>query len=508
MSNQLLISVGAQDTRVALLEEGRLAEFHVEVHRQQDPTGNIYKGRVVKVLPGMAAAFLDVGLERPAYLYVQEVGEQWDDYYNFWLKGETPEAPAGLSRRVSAPIEDLLHEGQDLLVQVFRPPMGNKGARLTTHITLPGHYLVYLPTMPHLGVSRRITDEEERTRLKALLEEIKPAEGGLIARTASQGQVAERLLRERDALVQLWKNLAQKKEGAPAPALLHQEMQAACRVVRDLFNAEVEKVIVDDAEAHAQILHYLTSLSPWLKYQVELYEQPEPLFAHFGLELDWSRLLAPRVWLKSGGYLVIDATEALTAIDVNTGRFTGRDQPEDTILKTNLEAAKEIARQLRLRNLGGLIVIDFIDMDKPAPRELVYRTFTEALRRDRAKSTVLPLSPLGVVEMTRQRLRDSLAQVVMTPCPCCQGRGEIISPPTLVHDILRQLAAEAREFPGARLTVTAHPEVIAAFTGAGPAVLARLAAAHQVEVRLQPDPQWARDQYDIARQWPKRNEEN
>ncbi|MBM4286187.1 MAG: Rne/Rng family ribonuclease [Deltaproteobacteria bacterium] len=508
MSHQLLISVAARDTRIALLEEGRLAEYCVETHLQQDPTGNIYTGRVAKVLPGMAAAFVDIGLERPAYLYVEEVADQWDDFYNFWLQGEEQEAPSRPGRRSQAPIEDLLHEGQELLVQVFRPPLGNKGARLTTHITLPGHYLVYLPTMAHLGVSRRIPDEAERTRLRALLEEIKPPEGGLIARTVSQGQVRERLARERDALMRLWKGILQKRDAASPPALLHQELKAACRVVRDLFNVDAHRIIVDDPEAHAQILEYLTSLSPWLQYQVELYNGAEPLFHHFGLDLDWSKLLAPQVWLKSGGYLVIDNTEALTAIDVNTGRFTGRDQHDETILKTNLEAAREIARQLRLRNLGGLIVIDFIDMEKPAHRDLVHRTFVEALRRDRAKTTVLPLSPLGVVEMTRQRLRDSLSQTVMQPCPCCRGRGEILAAVTVAHDLLRQLTEEAREFPGARLTVTAHSEVLAALEAEGREVFTHLSQKHQVELRLQPDPQVPRDQGRIAREWPRPKGEN
>jgi ribonuclease G len=501
MANLLLISVTEGDTRVAFLEDGRLAEFYVESQAQNGPVGNIYKGRVTRLLPGMAAAFVDVGLERPAYLFAEDVTAQEDEFFQIWLKGEMDEGPA--ERRLPpATIGDLLHVGQEVLVQVLRGPAANKGARLTTHVSLAGHCLVYMPTLPQLGVSRRITDEPERQRIKALLEELRPAEGGLIARTASRGHSLGKLARERDRLLKAWQRVRRQKATAPCPGLLHQELEAARRVVRELFSPEVDRVLVDDPAAYQRIADYLESLDPYDKYRVELYAGPEPIFSHFGLEVDWQKLLAPRVWLKSGGYLLIESTEALTAVDVNTGRFVGRDQLEDTILRTNLEAAKEIARQLRLRNIGGLIVIDFIDQEKAAHRDLVYETLVEALSKDRAKTTALPISSLGLVEMTRQRLRDSLVQTITEPCGACGGRGLALSPRTLACDILRQLAAEAREFPGCRLSLVAHPQVIELVEGDGARLLTRLTKEHQVQVTLTPQPQFARDHYVISREWP------
>jgi ribonuclease G len=300
----------------------------------------------------------------------------------------------------------------------------------------------------------------------------------------------------------IWQRLLRKKESAPCPSLVHQELEAARRVVRELYSPEVDRVLVDDPGAFERIADYLASLSPWEKFRVELYAGPESIFSHFGLEIDWQKLLAPRVWLKSGGYLLIDPTEALTAIDVNTGRFVGRSHLEETILKTNLEAAKEIARQLRLRNIGGLIVIDFIDQEKAAHRDLVYQTLLEALSRDRAKTTALPISSLGLVEMTRQRVRDSLAQTITEPCGACGGKGLALTPQILACDLLRQLTAEAREFPGYQLVLEAHPQVMAILEKDGARLLTRLAKEHRVKVTLSPQPQFARDHYVITHEWP------
>ena len=501
MSNLLLISVAAADTRVALVEDGRLAEFYLERRARHSPMGNIYLGRVLKLLPGMAAAFVEVGLGRPAYLYAEDVVPQGDEFFDLWLKDEPSEATPPRRRRLPpAAIEDLLHEGQEVLAQVWRGPVGSKGARLTTNLTLAGHYLVYMPTFPHLGVSRRITDEAERTRLKALLAELKPPEGGLIARTASQGQGVDRLAQELETLLQRWQKVLRQKEAASPPALLHQEMEATRRVVREMFSDEVERLVVDDAETFEQLQNYLEGFNPYDKYRVELYTGTEALFSHFGLEIDWQRLLAPRVLLKSGGYLLFDTTEALTAIDVNTGRFVGRRHLEDTLLKTNLEAAKEIARQLRLRNLGGIIVIDFIDMEQAANREAVYEELLQALKKDRAKTTVLPISPLGLVEMTRQRMGESLAQLVTEPCGHCQGQGVLLSPLTLAHDLMRQLSVEAREFPRSRLTVAAHPEVTAILKEEGQGLLGRLTEEYQVKITITDQPHFPREHFEITRE--------
>lgn len=498
MANLLLISVSECDTRAALVEDGRLVEFNLERHTQNGPTGNVYKGRVVKLLPGMAAAFVEVGLERPGYLFAEDVADQGDEFFNLWLKGETETAEPPRRRPPPASVEELLHEGQEILVQVCRAPFGNKGARLTTHITLAGRYLVYMPTCPHRGISRRITDEAERTRLKALLDQLHPPEGGLIARTASFGQGLEILARELEALVQLWQRILRKKETAPSPTLLYQELEAARRVVRELASRKVDRVLVDDPLAFEQILNYLEPLDPRDKYRVELYSDPEPIFLHFGLEIDWKKLLAPRVWLKSGGYLLFDTTEALTAIDVNTGRFVGRHHLEETLLQTNLEAAKEIPRQLRLRNIGGLIIIDFIDMENLDHREMVYQALSAGLQEDRAKTTVLPISPLGLVEMTRQRLRGSLAPIVTEPCNCCGGRGVVLTPSIVAHDIMRQLIAEAREFPRCHLKVEANPQVTAILKAEGEKLWKRLAKEQQVKITFTDQPNFPRDYFEIT----------
>jgi ribonuclease G len=508
MPSQLIISVSPWDVRAALVEDGRLAELHVERIRRQEPTGNIYQGRVRRVLPGMAAAFVDLGLDKPGYLFAQEAASSLHEIPESWLRDEPDEdLPLKTSLRLpTPPIEDLLVEGQALLVQVSRPPLGSKGARLTTHISLPGRYLVYLPTVSHLAVSRRLAPESERQRLKRLLEDLKPEEGGLIARTASAGQSPETLAVERDALVDRWKRIRQKRHTVSTPALVYQEIPTIRRLVRDLISPAVTRVVVDDAAAYEKIMDYLNLERAAQPPLVELYRGPESIFAAFHLEEDWRRLLAPRVWLKSGGYLIIDTTEALTAIDVNTGRFTqGRDL-EDTILTTNLEAAREAARQIRLRNLSGLMVVDFIDLENPAHRVLVHQTFQESLQNDRARTTVYPMSPLGLVEMTRQRLRDSLAQAVTEACPCCQGRGVVMSPLVVAHDLLRQLAGEVREFPGCRLTVTAHPEVIALVKQEGEDFLQELRARREILIHLTEDPHHPRDRFDLTRELHKGGE--
>lgn len=502
MTSQLIISVSRWDVRAALVEDGRLAELHVERSQGREPTGNIYKGRVQRVLPGMAAAFVDLGLDRPGYLFVQEAASSLQELTESWLReAQDEDLPLQTSLHLPMPpIEDLLTEGQELLVQVSRPPLGNKGARLTTHISLPGRYLVYLPTVSHLAVSRRLAPESERQRLKRLLADLKPEEGGLIARTASAGQPPETLAAERDTLVARWKQIRQKQQAVSSPALVFQELPTVRRLIRDLVSPKVTRLVVDETGAYEKIKEYLNLERAAQAPLVELYRGPESIFAAFHLEEDWRRLLAPQVWLKSGGHLIIDTTEALTAIDVNTGRFIqGRDL-EETILTTNLEAAREAARQIRLRNLSGLIVVDFIDLENPAHRVLVCQTFEEALQNDRARTTVYPMSPLGLVEMTRQRLRDSLTQAITQTCSCCRGRGAVLSPLVVAHDILRQLSLESREFPGCRLTVTAHPEVVALVHAEGEDFFQELKAGPHILIHLTEDSNMSGARFEISRE--------
>jgi ribonuclease G len=503
MPSQLIISVSPWDVRAALVEDGRLAELYVERPTQQDPTGNIYQGRVEKVLPGMAAAFVDIGLAKPGYLFAQEAAPFLDYVPEFWLPGDKEER---LAPPPTPPIADLVSEGQDLLVQVWRPPLRTKGARLTTHITLPGRHLVYLPTHPHLAVSRRLAPESERQRLLQLLMGLKPREGGLIARTASAGQTSETLAAERDSLVALWHHIRRKSKKAAAPSLLYQELPVMRRLVRDLISPEVTRILVDDPTAADEIRECLKRQQADQTCVVELYHSQEPLFSHAYLEEDWRRLLAPQVWLKSGGYIVIESTEALTAIDVNSGKFIrGRDLAH-TILTTNLEATREIARQVRLRNLSGIIVIDFIDMETPAHRELVCQTLRESLQRDRARTTVYPMSPLGLVEMTRQRLRDNLAQMVTEPCPACRGQGALVSPVVVAHDLLRQLAWEIREFSGCRFTIQARAQIIALVQQEGKVFLKELKDKGKVRLSFTEAPDLPRDKFDIIRELQEREE--
>jgi ribonuclease G len=499
MPSQLIISVSPWDVRAALLEDGRLAELYVERPTQQDPTGNIYQGRVQKVLPGMAAAFVDIGLAKPGYLFAQEAAPFLDYVPELWLQGDKDEPLSP----PTPPIADLVSEGQDILVQVWRPPLRTKGARLTTHITLAGRYLVYLPTHPHLAVSRRLAPESERQRLLQLLMDVKPREGGLIARTASAGQTLETLAAEKDTLVALWHQIRRKSKKVSAPALLYEELPVIRRLIRDLISPEVTRVLVDDPTAAEEIREYLKRDQADRGPVVDLYQDPEPIFTKLSLEEDWRRLLTPQVWLKSGGYLVIDPTEALIAIDVNSGKFIrGRDLAH-TILTTNLEAAREIARQLRLRNLSGIIVIDFIDMENPAHREQVCQTLKESLQRDRARTTVYPMSPLGLVEMTRQRLRDSLAQMVTEPCQCCRGQGALLSPLVVAHDLLRQLAGEVREFSGCRFTVTAREEIIALVKKEGRDFLKELKDKGKIRLSFAAAPHFSLDKFDIIRELQK-----
>ncbi len=429
MPNLLLISVSEWDTRVAFLEDGRLAEFYVEGRAQNGPVGNIYKGRVVKLLPGMAAAFVDVGAGAARLSLCRRRHAQEDEFFQIWLKDEIEENPS--CRRLPAPtISDLLHEGQEVLVQVLRGPAANKGARLTTHISLAGHYLVYMPTLSQWGFpGASLTNPSASDSRPSWKNGPARSRGPHRPHRQPGPESLEKMTRERDVLMgDLAAPPAQKRRRPPAPPSSTRNWRPPGGWCGSSTPPKWTGSWWTTPPASSASPTIWNPSAPWNKFRVELYTEPEPIFSHFGLEIDWQKLLAPRVWLKSGGYLLIEATEALTAIDVNTGKFVGRSHLEETILKTNLEAAREIARQLRLRNIGGLIVIDFIDQEKAANRDLVYQTLVEALARDRAKTTALPISSLGLVEMTRQRVRDSLAQTIMETCGACGGKGLAVTP--------------------------------------------------------------------------------
>jgi ribonuclease G len=361
--------------------------------------------------------------------------------------------------RYHSHIEDMLHEGQEVLVQVSKEPIGSKGARVTTHISLPGRYLVFMPSVDHVGISRRIENEVERKRLKEIISRIKPPGAGFIVRTASEGGTEEDLLMDLNFLVKLWEKIQQRKVNASVPSGIHRDLDISLRAIRDLYTRDVEKVVVDSEKEHKAILEFIENFMPQLKYSVEYYQADEPIFDAYGVEVEISRAMGRKVWLKSGGYIVIEETEALTAVDVNTGKYVGKGNQEDTILKTNLEAVKEIAYQLRLRNIGGIIIIDFIDMEREGGRERVFQVLKEALKKDRAKTNILRISELGLIEMTRKRTRENLNRILCESCTYCEGRGIIKSKTTLCFEIFREIKLEAMNVPSKVIMVSLHPEV-------------------------------------------------
>jgi len=469
--NSLLINVDIGETRVALIENGILAELYVERTRDKSPVGNVYLGKVTRVLPGMQAAFIDIGLDRAAFLHVEDVlpmedleasalslaqGEPGDHE-------EEPEHHEIRRRRLSrkTPIAEVLKEGQSVVVQVSKEPIGTKGARVSSHITLPGRYVVYAPTIDQIGVSKRIGNDRERRRLREAIEQLKPAQGGLIVRTVAAGLTKKKLKADIAYLVHLWQQIAQRLEAVKnPPQLLYEELDLVLRAGRDLFTEGVDEIVIDSELEHKRLAAFIESFMPERLAHVLLHRTDEAIFDEYGIEDEISRSLSRKVPLPSGGYLIIDQTEALTAIDVNTGRFTGKGKDvEETIFQTNLEAVKEIAYQLRFRNMGGLLVLDFIDMERASHREKVYKAFLDMLRLDKAKTTAVRISELGLVEMTRKRTRESLDRTLYEPCFYCDGTGLLQSKITICHEILRQIRREKNLLPGYKIIVNAHPAV-------------------------------------------------
>jgi len=514
MTNEIVINAAREETRVAVLENRVLTELYIDRQKDQGIVGNVYKGRVVKVLPGMQAAFVDIGQERAAFLYVDDITVHMDDYSRFLeeddekpdgptvpddvtefadsLPGENPlvetapelgeagaegqEAEDMVGRPVteigsraparpkprrtgSRSIEDLLQEGQEIMVQVTKEPMGTKGPRVTMYISLPGRYLVYMPTVNHVGVSRRIARDEERGRLKDLIYRLRKPGTGYIVRTVTEGMTEEEVRADMAFLDLVWKNILKKKDTAAAPVMLHNDLDLIFRTIRDLFTHKVDRLIVDAKAEYERIREFVNTFVPDLGSRIELYDREEPLFETLEIEMEISKALGRKVWLKSGGYIVIDHTEALTVIDVNTGRFVGKRHLEDTILKTNLEAVKEIAYQLRLRNIGGIIVIDFIDMERERNREKVYNVLQEAVSKDRAKTRILRISELGLVQMSRERTREDLLRILCEPCGYCEGRGYTKSAATVCYEIFREVRKLGSSPKSKKIIVGVHPDV-------------------------------------------------
>ncbi|MDF2953219.1 MAG: Ribonuclease G or E [Thermodesulfobacterium sp.] len=443
---KLLISYTPFEIRVGLIEGNQLVEFYVERSSEKGLVGNIYKAKVVRVVPGINSAFLDLGLTRTAFLFGNDImtsGEiDWDK-----------------ENIVVTNLHEVLKEGQEILVQVTKEPIGNKGARVSTNLTLPGHYLVYLPYMNHVGISRKIKNEKERKRLKETFEEIRPPNTGWIIRTAAVEASQEDLKTETEFLLCLWQEIKERSEKLKAPALIYEELNIALRAIRDLFNKQISAIVVDNREFYESIKDFLEKFFPHLVPYVELYEGYEDIFTAHGIQIDIKKILSRKVWLKSGGFIVIEPCEAFTAIDVNTGRYTGAKELEETVFKINLEAAEEIAYQLRLRNIGGLIIIDFIDMEDSEHQELVLQTLKEALKKDKAKHSFLPISPFGVLQMTRERKRESLYQIFYETCPYCQGEGKIKSKRTIYYEILRRLIKMGPHVKNKKVEIEINPEL-------------------------------------------------
>jgi ribonuclease G len=459
--SELIINVTREESRVALLESGQVVEIYIERNKDASLVGNVYKGKVLKILPGMQSSFIDIGLEKAAFLYVSDIMPNLEDYYAPFLENGTddPDNPSMQPEALKTlPIEELLQEGQEIFVQVAKDPMGTKGARVTSYVTLPGRYLVIMPNVDHVGISRRIESEETRNRLKDIANEIRPKGYGLIMRTASEDATDDEIRRDLEFLLHLWESTQIKKDKVSAPALIYSDLDLVFRSTRDFMSQDVERLVIDSLEDYERLCDFVSSYFPRLMSRIELYDGREPIFDAFAIEHDVARALERKVWLKSGGYIIIDQTEAMTVIDVNTGKYVGKENLEDTILKTNLEAVKETAYQVRLRNLGGIIIMDFIDMEKIENRDKVVNALVEFMKKDRAKSTIYNISELGIIQMTRKRVRESLGRVLCEHCPYCEGKGFIKSARTVAYEIFRKL--RRMSLPRTKVAViTANPAV-------------------------------------------------
>lgn len=489
MSEEILINVTPQETRVAFVENGVLQEVQVERARKRGLVGNIYKGKVSRILPGMQAAFVDVGLERTAFLHAADIAIQTDEVRNSSENGKPHED-----------IGTLLREGQEVVVQVIKDPMGTKGARLTTQISIPSRYLVFLPGTNHIGVSQKIESEQERQRLKDIISGLAPEfePGGYIVRTVAEGVAEEAIKNDMRFLQKLWSTIQQRSKETRPPGLIHEDLQIVMRTMRDLGNSDIEKIRIDSRETYEKVKKFTGKFISHLADQVEHYPGERPIFDLYGIEDEIRKALDRKVQLKSGGYLIIDQTEAMTTIDVNTGAFVGHRNLEETIFKTNLEASQAIVRQLRLRNLGGIIIIDFIDMSDAEHRRQVIRALEKNLERDSAKSQISEVSALGLVEMTRKRTRESLEHVLCQTCPTCNGRGSLLSAETVCYEIFREIMREARQFDAQKLLVLASQTVIDMLVDEESTSLAELEEFIGKPIKLQVETEYTQEQFDVV----------
>jgi len=487
------------------MDNGSVSEIYIERVKNKGVAGNIYRGRVVKVLPGMQSAFVDIGLNKAAFLHVADVYISDSEHFSIMedrVANEIDDSVdmdenGGIKEKVFVPIEDLLQENQEIVVQVAKEPIGQKGARITTHLTIPGRYLVLMPTYDHLGVSRKIESEEERDRLKEILTSLKPENMGLIARTVSEGSDEEELAKDLDYLMRIWTKTQKSSKKGKVPDLIYEDLDLIYRILRDMTNDDVKTIIIDNKSTYMKMKSFIREYLPDLNVSLQLYENDMPIFDYYNIEIEISRLLDRRVWLKSGGYIVIDQAEALTVIDVNTGRYVGKRNFDETVLKTNLEAAREIATQLRLRNLGGIIIVDFIDMEKDEHKEKVLKTLENELKNDRAKATVVNISPLGLFEITRKRVQDSLTKTLSEACPYCEGRGLVKSKVTTCYDILREVRRIAPYFNNKRIFVEAHSDVVDNILNYEKESIDEIELTYNISIEIKPNDRCHLEHYEV-----------
>ncbi len=461
MGLEIAINVTRQETRVAVLDTSVVTDLYVDRARNKDFVGNIYKGKVVKVLPGMQAAFVDIGMERAAFIHVSDLStgtEPGDTLLDSEEDDKGPELPRP-RRQTARPIEHLLEQGQELMVQISKGPIGTKGPRVTTYVSLPGRFLVFMPNVEHVGVSRRIPKDEERVRLKEIMKRLRKPGYGYIVRTVSEGVKEDELRSDVEFLNVLWQDVLKKRDQMPAPCLLHTDLTLTFRVVRDLFTKKVDRLLIDSKEEYEAVKDFVHRFLPEQTSRIHYYDKEESLFDHLGIEMEIARAMNRKVWLKSGGHIVVDHTEAMTVIDVNTGRYVGKRDQEETILKNNLEAVKEIAYQIKLRGIGGIIICDFIDMEREKNRERVYQALVEAMASDKARTRISRISDLGLIEISRERVREDLLRAMSEPCHYCEGRGYTRSPTTVAYEIFREIRRLDTSPEEQKIVIGAHPSV-------------------------------------------------
>ncbi len=500
MENEIIINATAGETRVAVLVKGTFVELHIERGETRSIVGSIIKGRVTRVLPGMQAAFVDIGVEKAAFLYVGDYfadpGLAGDE------DGEAPRPRRGRGRngdgRSLPSIDTLLQEGQEIVVQVAKEPIGTKGARITSHVSVAGRHLVLTPWQQRVGVSRRIDSDRERRRLRETVERLRPRDLGFIIRTAGEGTREADLEADIKYLTAVWDEIQIRKDEVRAPTVLYGEPSLPVRAIRDFADAETRRIVVDSPKMVEELQGFGVRFLAEPRPNIEHYRGAAPIFDHFGLEAQIDANLGRKVWLKSGGYLIVDQSEALTAIDVNTGRFVGKSDLEDTVLKTNLEAVKEVVHQLRFRNIGGLIIIDLIDMESSDNREKVYRALRETLRQDKAKTNILKISELGLVEMTRKRTRENLVQTVCEPCATCDGRGYLLSRESVAYKVLREIRKDLPRFGGRRLAVAVHPRVAEILLGPEQGALEEMSRELGREIEVHARPSLHQEQFELS----------